>query len=342
MITLFALQALAAPDWTARTPIGEARPEQTDVRVQTATVELQVLDRDQVQVRVVYLLDNPGEKAIVRLAVPITSGGEQGDRASTAAASVRFLDATEAFVPCLVRPSPTTTTLPVVSARGANRVDQQCTADVVVPAGISSLRASYEGELLFDEADARVPTADRSLVYLLDGLSGWDRVEQLDVAIALGPFAETVGDVPAPMVAEPGLITASWSKPKPAELGPLVVPLGGAEALRSERVLSKTRDPAATVHRMLSDGDAATTRCGPTRVRWDEASTCGATLWTLPAVDLDVVACESREDRVRGGEPGVVDLLEGGTCYEVRPREGACLAELVVTPGSCPTPTPER
>lgn len=345
MITLSLLTALAQPRWTGRTPIGEPEPGETDVQVQSLLIELQILSFDEVQVRSDYLLLNPTDtRQVVHLSVPVTSGGPEGERASPAAASVRFLDAGGTFVPCLVRERAPARELPVRSTRGVHRVDHHCTADVVVPPGPSSLRMSYEGALLFDEPDGVLPASDRTLVHDLQGAAGWSgAIGQLDVIASTGPFGGIAGPIrPANPGASGDLVHWSAATPDPVALGPVVVPLGGEARVRADRV-AKGQAGVGAVHRVLADGDLSTTRCGPSRVRFEVAPSCGPVLWTTPEVPLQVVDCTSGEDRVGStrGLPGgrQTGLLPASTCYELRPEGGACLAEVAVRP--CPS-TPGR
>ncbi|MCA9571141.1 MAG: hypothetical protein KC656_25050 [Myxococcales bacterium] len=319
--------------------------EATDVRLVAETLDLEILSLHEVQVRADYVLDNPGEKAVVRFSVPVTSGGRDGGRPSAAAASVRLTDAGGEFVPCLVKPRPTPLTLPVPSAVGANVVDQHCTADLVVQPGVSTVRLSYEGELVHEDPQdgGGIPASDRTLVFLLGGGAAWKgRPDQLDITLTLGPFASSA-TVRSPEKSRREGPIVSWSidRPDHAKLGALRVDLGGAAPVRASRVhdLHDTK-LGASVHEVLADGDPSTTRCGPaTRVRFESAPACPPTVWMTPAVDVDIVECETRAalKGATSSQPGAgsVALTAASTCFEVRPAAEACLGELAVASTPC-------
>lgn len=345
MMMLLVGLALAEPfAWTARTPVGEVAVAPTPVRLVREILELTVLSHDEVQVRTDYILDNPGEKVIVRFSVPVTSGGRGGGRASSAAASIRLTDATDEFVPCLVTTVPPQE-LPFPSVAGANQVTGACTADVVIPAGISRLRLSYEGELFYEsQADATgIPVSDRTLLYDFRGAASWAGTpEQLDVTVNFGPFASATPVLPKKSVREGAFATWMVKKPNHAALGVLSLALGGAAVDAGHVVAKAPHVEGVQVAPVLHDRDPHTTWCGPaTQLRVPVPLACGPTVWTTPATVVDVVDCTSKLSLVASHheQPNghVVVLEQGSDCFELRPAAEGCLGEVALLPSVCPT-----
>jgi hypothetical protein len=329
--------------WTGRTPVGELSVGETRVRLVQETLDLKVLSADELQVRADYVLDNPGEKVVLRFAVPVTSGGTGEVRSSPAAASIRLTDASGEFVPCLVRPT-SPRALPVELVSGAHRITSACTADVVVPAGVSNLRLSYEGELLHEAVATPpgIPVGDRHLVYDFTGAATWHGSPDLLVAVVdLGPFAASTPDLPPGARRDGAIISWTVEEPDHAALDSLVLPLGGADTDAVRTIARAHVVEGLTGPSVLRDADPSTTWCGRSaRLKVPEPLGCGAQVWSAPALDVDVVDCATGESLVASvhRQPGAraATLHAGGDCFELRPAEGGCLAEVALRPATCP------
>jgi hypothetical protein len=249
---------------TPRTPIGELRLMSGDVKLVYEELELKILNLDEVEVRATYQVHNPGPEVVLPYGVPITSGGKDGHlRASQAAASVRVLSGGR-FVPCLIEDGPP---LALPHAALGSAVSQWCTADLVVPSGISEVRLSYEGLLLYRRdapTDGWLPTgADRKLLFSLAPGASWKgKPDTLSITFDAGPYAGRATVVSPPEPFESGRI-ASWNidRPDHGKLGVVEVDLRAADWDRSANLFAHASDRAQATEAALSDGDPATAYC---------------------------------------------------------------------------------
>ncbi len=269
MLTLLSLLAPAhaldgPPLVTPRTPIGELRLMSGDVRLVYEELELKILNLDEVEVRAVYQVHNKGGEIVVPYAVPITTGGKDGHlRASEAAASVRVFSGGR-FVPCLIEDGPQ---IPMPHASLGTTVQQWCTADLVVPSGVSEVRLSYEGLLVFRRdapTDGWNPKgADRKLLYTLAPGAYWKgKPDTLSITFDAGPYAGRATIVSPAEPFQSGRI-ASWSfdKPDHAKISMVEIDLKAADLDRSANLFVHATERPSASEAALVDGDPGTAFC---------------------------------------------------------------------------------
>lgn len=304
-IAVWSTAHAGAPDvWTGRTPVGELQPRATVSRMVDEELEVRILDLDFVEVRATYQVHNPGTAPeVVRWAVPLTSGGTGGsDGASAEAASVRVLMG-GVFIPCLVSPGEGFE-LPVPSAVGANRVDRWCTADVTLQPGLSELRLSFEGALLYEASSTPAALAaggvDRTFVHALFPASGWSkRPDEIRITFDAGPFVGRATPVQPPNARVDGRFI-SWTLPRPdvTQTRFVVVSLKAADRDQHARIathnangtawarpsgVKASGNPAAAAR--MSDGDGATAWCASGRDAWVELA------WARPPAGTVKPSC---------------------------------------------------
>lgn len=343
-----------APDvWTGRTPVGELQPRATASRLVDEELEVRVLDLDFVEVRATYQVHNPGTEAeVVRWAVPVTSGGKGGSEgASAEAASVRVLMG-GVFIPCLVTPGDAFD-LPIPSAVGANRVDRWCTADVTLQPGLSELRLSFEGALLYEASSTPAALAaggvDRTFVHALFPAAGWSkRPDEIRVTFDAGPFVGRATPVQPPNAKVDGRFI-SWTLPRPdvTQTRFVVVTLKAADRDQHARIATHNTRSAPWVRpsgvrvsgnagavSKLTDGDGSTAWCATGKDGWAELTwarpaagtvkpTCAVGLFAIPgnAASEASWSGSGRPSRIRasvcGGKGPSVELpLTVGRSYD--------------------------
>ncbi|MEZ4323295.1 MAG: hypothetical protein R3F61_37875 [Myxococcota bacterium] len=277
MTLLLGIALANGPDRNpGRTPLGEMRVATDSVRLVHEELEITLMSVDEVEVRATYQLHNPGESAVIRFSVPVTSGGEGGDfRESNAAASVRVLSDGR-FVPCLVQEGEP---LPTPWAALGGTVDRWCTADLTVPAGSSEVRMSYEGALLFQRPqspqDLLPRGADRKLVYALAPAGSWaKKPDEVAITVDLAMFRDRAKVVqPEKSTRDGRFLTWSLSKPDLEKVPWIEVDLRAADLDQHAVIAGLNATPSpwspAVVRvpegdpAVLRDADAKTAWCGP-------------------------------------------------------------------------------
>ena len=252
------------PRVTPRTPIGELRLLSGDVQLVYEELELKVLNLDEVEVRATYQVHNKGPELVVPYGVPITTGGPDGElRASEAAASVRVLSGGR-FVPCLIEDGPE---LPLPHVELGAEVRHWCTADLVVPSGVSEVRLSYEGRMLFRRPAPKngwEPVgANRKVLYSLAPGASWKgKTDTLSITFDAGPFGGSATVVGPRDPFQSGRIT-SWTLEKPdyAKLSAIEVDLAVSDRDRSANLFAQVAQRPESPEPTLVDGDLATPFC---------------------------------------------------------------------------------